>query len=256
LTGKGLLTSSSSYQQNLKGKQVSGTICYMGGWPFVYELFSYSWGKMIQYTTTHHQGFINYDTIRSSSHAYARNIAAQNMKGDWILMLDTDIQFDPDIAVRMIETMEKYELHVLTGLYLYKKDPHYPVLYSYNQRRKKYQIISSWNLEGNEVFEIAAAGAGCLLVKKWVFQYIKQQLHEDAFDIRRPFDNKKEKQLGEDLSFFDRCRQLDIQVFCSPSITVDHIFPHPLILGRDHDSTLKRKSKQFEVVGLKKHLAF
>ena len=236
--------------KNLIQKKFIGSIYYPGGLPFTHELFTYSYGKMIEYNCKKFGDKIHYGVVRSSSHSYARNIMSQASLGDWVIMFDTDAQFEPDVAVRMIECMEKYKLHVLSGVYLYKKSPHFPVLYTHNEDNKAYQTLGYWkgNKKDLEIFRIAAAGGGCLLVRKWAFQYIEQQLNEKPFDIRKPFDNPYSDQLGEDMSFFDRCRQLDIEVFCNPSITVQHIMQKPLVLHEDYMLKQQLSNKKYQVI--------
>jgi glycosyltransferase involved in cell wall biosynthesis len=185
---------------------------------------------MIEYNArVNFGGRVNYTSIQSSSISYARNVAAQNMKGDWILMLDCDAQFDPDIAERMVRIMEEYNTAVLTGVYLYKKEPHYPVLYTYNKIHGKFEVCAGWQSDGKaKIFKIDGAGAGCLLIKRITLSYIAQELHEKPFDIISP--------LGEDMSFFDRLRRLKVDSWCDPSVVVEHLTLKPLVPGLDYNT--------------------
>lgn len=227
----------SNYVGNLKGNPYDGTVMYMGGIPLQYELFTYSFSQMIQYNHDYFEKKLYYDTVRSSFLAGARNISSRHLIGDFVVMLDTDIQIEPDTIARMVRVAYERSVHVLTGVYLYKKAPFYPVLYTWENKRKLYQIVKDWITEDKklDLFEVNAAGAGCLFIRKWVFDYIEQQLHEEPFQIRRPFDNPEGAFLGEDLSFFDRCRQLDIQVVCDPRIRVGHISPYAYEPGKDYE---------------------
>jgi len=227
----------SQYKGDLKGDTPMGTIAYLGYLPFQYETFSFNMLEMAIYNAKKFKKPIHYDVVRSSSQAVSRNVIAKQIIGDWVLMIDTDQTFDPDLAYRMIKVMNERKLHILTGAYIYKKKPYLPTIYFWDKKKNCYRSVEHWVTKKKklDIFQCHAAGAGCLLVKRWVFDYIQQELNEDPFTIRKPFDNPKSDPLGEDLSFFDRCRQLDIQVICDPRITVGHLIPHSVEVGHEYD---------------------
>ena len=228
----------SQFKGNLQGNPIIGTVGFLGGLPIVYRQFASSMMQMVQYNSEKIPGVIEYDTVETSLHSQARNTLAGRFVGEWLLMLDADVQFDPDLLYRMIYSMEKYNVPVLTGVYLYRKEPHLPVLYTWNKKLKKYETIKGWTTESEriDIFDIDGAGAGCLLVQKWVIHAIIDELGEQPFSIRKPFDNPKSAYaLGEDLSFFDRLRQLNIQVACDPNITVDHLTIDPIVVGKQYE---------------------
>ena len=66
----------------------------------------------------------------------------------------------------------------------------------------------------------ASAGAGCLLVRKSVYDRCKKELKENPFDITHPY--------GEDHSFFLRLKRLGIQAYCDPLITLNHLRYDPI----------------------------
>ena len=206
----------------LFGSKPVGTISYMGGVPALYEDFVWSWTQLIQYSNEflcEPGEYIHYTRSKVSYHSFARNSLVDNMQGDWLLMLDTDHMFEPDLAVRLLAVFERYNLDVLTGLYQYKEQPHLPVLYYWNQEHQFYEVLSYW--EGDpEIFEIGSAGGGCLLIRNTVFKRIREELNELPFDIIPPW--------SEDHSFFARCRKLGIKAFCCPAIESPHISLRPV----------------------------
>lgn len=227
----------------LIGRKPIGTIAYMGGVPTLPEPFVWSWGQMIQYNNDY---LINgnesvfYDRATVSYHSFARNTLVQRMKGDWMLMLDTDHKFDPDVTARMLAKMNKYNIDVLVGLYLYKFEPHSPVLYRWNEENENLELIGDWDKDV-ELFEVGSSGGGCLLVKKSVFDRIKKELKEEPFDIIPPF--------SEDHSFFQRLRKLGIKAYCDPSIEFPHLTFKALTL-KDYDKESIKLSPKYEVEGL------
>ena len=177
-----------------------------------------SWTQFLQYNEKYLPG-IFYFATGTSFHATARNQIVDEMKGDWVLMLDTDQTFAPDLLHRMLIRMEKDDLDVLTGMYQFKKPPHSPVLFKWKdgatERLQEYQAHA---YDQFSYFPVECAGAGCLLIRDRVFTRILSELKENPFDIIPP--------LGEDFSFFKRLQKLGIEAWCDPAISVEHLRWH------------------------------
>jgi hypothetical protein len=207
---------------NLRKIDILGTVAYVASAPFTQERFCFSYAQMVGYNTSHidtQDRKIYYDRQQISWLPRGRNDIVKSMRGEWVFMLDADLEFDPDVLERMLHIMEKYDTPVLTGLYVHKKYPHFPVLYSHNDQRGVYEIIAKWD-EGAEFFQVDAAGAGCLLIKKFVFDLIWEKLNQDPFDVM----NKN----GEDMSFFNRLREIGVGVYCAPQVRFSHLAINPL----------------------------
>lgn len=210
--------------ETLQRRKCLGTVAYMGGVMGIPEPFAWSWAEMREFSKEalcQEGEYIHADRARVSLHDTARNHLADNMKGDWLLMLDTDLEFDPDLCARMVGTMTKYNLDVLTGVYCFKSQPHTPVLYYWNESTDRTEMIGDWDRSA-ELFEIGAAGGGCLLIHRRVFDKIKKELGERPFD-RMPATNWKGATHGEDHSFFRRLRQVGIKAVCAPKIHCYHL---------------------------------
>jgi hypothetical protein len=218
-----------------------GTIAYLGGIPSLLEEFVWSFTQMVQYNTEALCGpgeYIHYDHSKISFHAAARNHLAEQMRGDWLLMLDTDHSFEPDICARMVDRMNVYGTDVLTGLYQYRHHPHSPVLYM--KCGDLFSPLASWRPVGDamDLFCVDSAGAGCLLVKRKVFDRIRAELKESPFDIIHP--------LGEDHSFGKRLGKLDIKMYCDPRIECNHLAVRAISL-KDYDRSAIGESMGEEV---------
>jgi GT2 family glycosyltransferase len=208
----------------LKKRNAIGTIAYVATAPFTMERFCYSYGKMIGYNTSHletEDKFIYYDRQQVSWIPRGRNDIVKSMRGDWLFMLDADLEFEPDSFARLLEVAEKYQAPVLTGLYVMKKKPHYPIIYSHNAKRKVYELIAKWS--PTDIFQVDAAPGGFLFIRKFVFNMIWDKLNEDPFT---PI-----KVLGEDFSFFDRLRRIGVGVYCAPNIQISHLN----VVNEDYD---------------------
>lgn len=207
----------------LRGTLTIGTIAYMGGVAATLEAFTWAWGQMIQYNADYlvEPGQrIHYDRATVSYHSYARNNLADRMRGDWLLMLDTDHAFEPDLAARLLNMSEKHGLDVVSAMYVYKQHPHNPVVFTRQGDDVKY--LGDWDRTA-QVFQVGAAGAGALLVRRSVFDRIRNQLDENPFEIRKAF--------SEDNSFFDRCHQLGIACWCCSAIESPHLLVKPVTLA-------------------------
>ena len=198
------------------GRKAIGTVGLMSGIPFLPTKFMWSFQKMSIYNERHvtlPSEEILYTGATFSLHCAARNSLVQGRSGDWLFMLDTDQEFDADVLGRLLYSFNEYNLDVITGIYYQRGIPHCPLVYRYDEDLGGFQIISKF--EADNVTKIDAAGAGCLLIRSSVFDKIRLELNESPFDMRPP--------LGEDLSFFDRCRELDIEVWCDPRVKVGHL---------------------------------
>ena len=221
-------------------KKVLGTVAYMGGVPAVLEQFAWSWGQLIQFNTEYMcnpDEIIHYDRASISLHAMARNSLAERMYGDWLLMLDTDHSFDPDILLRLHTKMMTYDLDVIVGAYTFKVPPYTPV--AYIDSTSGYKMIGKWT-DDVDLLRIDSAGAGCLLVRRKVFDRIRDELKEQPFDMKDGF--------GEDHSFFKRLERLEIPVFLHTKAECHHLEVRRLSL-KDSDTERVLLSEQIEREG-------
>lgn len=213
-------------------KQPIGTVAYMGGVAATLEKFTWAWTQLIlysnEYLCTSYQ-YIHYDRSKVSDHAKARNELTQAMKGDWILMLDTDHEPDPDLLARMLHVFNKYKLDVLSGVYQVKMYPYPPLLYQFNEDQTEFELMSSFDNPNNaDIFKIAAAGAGCLMIRRMVIYRMLTELKQLPFDHLMHPTNKRS--LSEDLSFFRRCQQLNIECYASTRIENPHLDIVPITM--------------------------
>lgn len=232
----------------LLGKKILGTCSYLGGIMALPEPFVHSWTQMIQYNAEYllEQGqTINYDRATVSYHSFARNSLVDQIKGDWLLQIDTDQTFEPDTLARMLHLMDKHKIDVMVAPYVYKSEPHPPVMYGYNKKTKAKYIVGDWD-KSAELVRIKGAGAGFLLVRRKVFEKIKTKLKCSPFDIY--FENNTIP-YSEDHSFFERCWKLKIPVYFSPQITVKHLKFRELDINKDYDRTKVKIDKEHIILG-------
>ncbi len=153
-----------------------------------------------------------------SYHEMGRNQLVEEMEGDWLLQVDTDHVFAPDLLVRLLAVQKKYDAPVVSAIYQYKHAPHGPVAGMWTGE-KNISPIKDWD-RSLEALEVGVCGAGALLVRKDVFKRIKGELGEAPFQITEG--------LSEDYSFCRRCRKLGIPVTLAPQVEAHHIVRHSL----------------------------
>jgi Glycosyl transferase family 2 len=213
----------------MRQAQCIGTISYMGGVMSVPETFAWAWAEMRQFSAEalcQLGQYVHADRATVSLHSAARNYLAGSMRGDWLLMLDTDLDFEADLCARMVQTMNTYSIDVLTGVYCFKNPPNTPVLYLWNEETEKAENIGSIENDGGpRIFQIGAAGGGCLMIRRRVFDRIREELGEQPFD-HVPNKHIKGATMGEDHSFFHRCRLLGIKAYCAWDIHALHLRNH------------------------------
>ena len=208
------------------GNRMIGTIAEMGGVTSIPTPFHRSLLQMVQYNA---QYLVNpgeqvfYDMATASYHSFARNSLADRMQGDWLLMLDTDHQFAPDLAARLLRVFYKHDLDVLSAMYVYLNPPHNPVMFI-RMPDGRLQFLGDWERRADlEVMEVGAAGGGCLLVHRRVFDRIRDELHENPFSTLGD--------MSEDLSFFDRLQRLGIPAYVALGIESLHLTWRPVGLA-------------------------
>lgn len=210
----------------LLGRKTIGTVAYMGGVLAVAEEFCASWGQMIAYNAEfvcEPNERIHYDRSRMSFHSWARNGLAEHFYGDWLLMLDTDHSFEPDLLGRLLHRMNLHSLDVVCGLYQFRSPPHSPVIYGwYGEEDGGFAPVGGFD-ESLPLQSAAGAGGGCLLVKRAVYDRVRRELKEAPFDLIG--------QMGEDLSFFKRLRKLGIRAYVDTRVECHHLQVRPLTLA-------------------------
>lgn len=212
----------------------------MGGIPAVLEQFCWSFAQLVAFNAeaiNNNTDHVHYNRVTYSDHGPARNKLAAEMLGSWILMLDTDHQFEPDLLSRILRLADDTGAQVISGLYRFKMPPHSAVAYAVGDDTQQ-QPIMSWPDE-LELFETSATGGGCL--------WFTREIYDELIEKYRcgPFD--RFQGLSEDHSFFKRCRDTNIKTYLAPKIEAQHLRIVP-VTESDCDSDFV-DTKQLSVGG-------
>ncbi len=149
---------------------------------------------------------------------HARNAAVQhglNSGADYIFSLDSDVIPPPDAIYRLLS----HKKPVVSGLYCRRSPPHTVPVAIRN---------GSWatDLRANALEEVELVGAGCLLVRREVFEQVPPQRQgKPWFDWRvdlRDIENMG-PHLSEDFTWCVHIRNHQIPVLVDTSVKCLHI---------------------------------
>lgn len=204
----------------LVGSKAIGTVAVMAGVPAVLTAFANSIVRLMIHSRESlcdAKQFVHYETAPFSDHGPARNMLAGSFLGDWVLMLDTDHEFEPDLLVRILDRADRHGFDVMSGIYRFKTSPCSPVLYA-RHPDGNLAPIATW--PDSAMFPVEAAGAGCLFIRRIVFEAIEAS-------GEAPFD--RYPGLSEDHSFFRRLSKLGIKAWVDPRIECPHLRVDPVL---------------------------
>lgn len=204
------------HDELLTTRTAAGTIAYIGGFMCPPEPFCFSLAQMAvfaQESLCLPGQFVHIARSRYGKHDFARNELAEKMLGDWLFFVDADHEFEPDLLSRLMTQMVRHNLDVVCGLYCYKDQSESPVLYM-QTTGGDYEVIANFD-KTKDLVKADSTGGGCLLIRRTVFERIKNELGQKPFS--------KIGGLGEDHSFCMRLKQLGIPLHCAWKIRAGHI---------------------------------
>ena len=174
----------------------------------------------------HSQEEIDVKYLKASLVYDARNQITQYVlaKGgyDFILWLDSDMTFEPDLLEKLIADIEgaedgKRKLAV-SGLCFGRRPPFKPCLYKGLEVEQQGQMIMPrcdvwYDYPRDQLFEVAACGFACVLMRVEMLEAMG--IYGVPFF---PIGG-----LGEDLTFCWRARKLDMKFWCDSRLKIGHI---------------------------------
>ena len=140
---------------------------------------------------------------------------------DYILWLDSDMTFEPDLLARLMKDMETEEgqkRQAVTGLCFGRRPPFKPCIYKALDVQQQGQMIhpkceNYFEYPRDQIFEVAACGFACVLMRMDVLEAM------GIYGV--PFFPVGG--LGEDLTFCWRAIKLDIKFHCDSRLKIGHI---------------------------------
>lgn len=147
---------------------------------------------------------------------------------DVLLFLDTDMTFPQETVARLLSVLESNkEYDAVTGLYVAKREPYLPQLFSkFDNRRKKFIRVAAFPLD--KPFPIEGAGAGVLMVWARAIKKLKPPYWKFIYDGE---DKKLPYGMGEDLYFCWKLLKAKCKMFCDPIVNCGHYDTRPVTIN-------------------------
>lgn len=148
---------------------------------------------------------------------------------DRVMWLDSDMSFESDLMVRLMQDMDELDAEIVSAVYFQRVPPAKPVIYDefckispsgepLDSRSGRddwlIRVNHYYDYPKNELFRIAACGFGAVLTTVSLLKTVW-----DAYGP--PFSFLRN--LGEDMSFCWRVQDLGIPVWCDSRIPVGHV---------------------------------
>ena len=132
---------------------------------------------------------------------------------DYVLWLDSDMIFPPDVLKKMLEDRDKGD--IITGIYYRRVSPFKPVLFSKLSIDDKGCYWEGYDdYPTDRLFDIEGCGFGCVLTPTNVFLNVISQFD----NMFAPIGG-----VGEDLSFCWRARECGYKIIADPRIQCGHV---------------------------------
>lgn len=135
---------------------------------------------------------------------------------DYVLWLDSDMTFEPDLLDRLLEDIEGRQ--AVTGLCFGRRPPFNPCIYKELDVKTEGKLITPFrtvydDYPRDSIFEVEACGFACVLMRMDILEAM------GIYGV--PFFPVAG--LGEDLTFCWRARKLDIKFHCDSRLKIGHI---------------------------------
>ena len=164
--------------------------------------------------------------IESGSLVYdSRNNLIQkalNAGIDRVMWFDSDMEFPTDTMMKLHKDLDEgYD--IVSGLYFKRRKPFSPVIFEkcdlVEENGLKYPTHKYYDdYPKDQIFEVAAFGFGCVMMKMDAVKYLMQELGNYPFAPALGF--------GEDLSFCMRAREVGLKLYCDSRVKCGHVGYH------------------------------
>ena len=133
---------------------------------------------------------------------------------DYLWFIDSDMLIPPNTLDHLVATNKD----VISALYFQRKPPYRPVVCM--MKDGKYRLLDYVKL--NSLLEVDIVGFGCVLVKRKVFEKLKEKGYDTFFDFKN-IQSDVTEQLNEDMTFCENARKQGFKVFLNTSVICIHI---------------------------------
>ena len=148
----------------------------------------------------------------------ARNNLARlaiKSEADYVLWLDSDMVFAPDLLLRMLDVVQENKIDFLTAVCFRRKPPYTPCLFDRLEATEKGASYTALMSVPDGRFQVGACGFAGVLMSTEVLMLVAAKNNGRLFD---PLPG-----MGEDVSFCWRARQCGYDIWCDSSIELGHV---------------------------------
>jgi glycosyltransferase involved in cell wall biosynthesis len=127
-----------------------------------------------------------------------------------VFFLDDDMVFEPDVLKKLLA----HDKDIVTGLYLLRTYPHYPVIHdeAYDDGKCRFMLLQK-NKTGLQ--KVVNCGLGICLIKTEVFKKM-----EEPWITLGEIDKDE---WCDDISFFNRARNSGFDLYCDFNVKAGHM---------------------------------
>ena len=145
------------------------------------------------------------------------NLARQAIKSeaDYVLWLDSDMVFAPDLLQRMMKVCTEEKIDFLTGLCFRRKPPYTPTLFDCLEKTEKGASYTAFMSVPEGRFKVGGCGFAGVLMSMDVLLSVAAKFEGRMFDPMYGF--------GEDVAFCWRARQCGYEIWCDSNIELGHV---------------------------------
>ena len=157
---------------------------------------------------------------------------------EWLFWMDSDMTFPKDALVKLFNVAEAKNAKMVTGVYYQRKGGNLPCIWSRGEETLSGAVTGKATIKGadnkyagsfmiispdkKEPFEVHAAGYGCVLVHRSVYEMMD-----------RPWFQFIKNVCSEDFYFFVQAQELGFKLWAEPTIDLGHIGDAPIVTKRD-----------------------
>ena len=145
------------------------------------------------------------------------NLARQAIKAeaDWVLWLDSDMVFGPDLLQRMLAVCTENDIDFLTAICFRRKPPYTPCLFDRLEKTENGASYTALLSVPDGRFKVGGCGFAGVLMSTDVLLSVATRFEGRMFDPLPGF--------GEDVSFCWRARQCGYDIWADSAIEMGHV---------------------------------
>ena len=165
--------------------------------------------------------------IMARSHAMPNMARTQNgeaflaSEAEWILLIDSDMQWEPDAIIRLLKTAKEKKAKAVSGLtFMDQKNRVIPHAYATVPNKEGGKSLAPYAVlpTMDDAFQVDAVGGACFLVHRDIYQDVYDMTKRStAYYWQEDVYNHKSKAMqGEDLTFSKRIKAAGYDIWYEP----------------------------------------